>query len=199
MTNPEMNDGSSAESPTPETMSQLEPQLKSYMEHFIKRVFIGSQEKDSILEVEPVLAQALEIIGRNNKINEILYSDEYEAIIQEELELIGDCKLRLGFCVDGRIPRFIFGRSISAWEVPAGVITTEKRRSDDKLIPSSPDLSTGIKELASDGHDLLEVFFAHYDSYATPEHGCAAHALNMDEKALRQNSSIGLDDISALI
>lgn len=192
----------SAEMPavaTPEVPKEPDPikaQLKEYITQFKQRILNGKHERKSAFDPETVIEEAYQIINRNNHVSEILHSKEYEDIREQEIELIGDCKLRLGFCVDGRIPRFIFGRSISAWEIPGGVLTTQKRVSDGKLIPAAPDLAESVKDLADDGTDLLEVFFAHYDSTKTPEHGCSANERYLRE--LRANTHISADDMVAI-
>ena len=144
----------------------LEEQLKFYLEHFGKHIGVIISQKDR--------KKIWEIITRNNTVSKILESDKFKKITKRQKELLGGTALGLVFCIDGRIPAiFLGGRFARHFEVPAGEISTIRRKSDNKLIPDSSDLNEALRRIASGPYDLLEVIFAH-TSLSNPHHGCGA-------------------------
>lgn len=144
----------------------LEKQLNLYLNHLGKHT-------DQTFPPQ-VRKRIWAIIDRNNAVAKILETPNFRKIVKKQRELMGDAALGLVFCIDGRIPAiFIGGRFARHFEVPAGEISTIKRKSDGKLIPDSSDLNEALRRIASTGDDLLEIIFAH-TSLSNPHHGCGA-------------------------
>lgn len=144
----------------------LQDQLNFYLDHF------GSHINHSVPASSRNKIWA--IIDRNNQVAKILQTPAQRKLVKKQHELIGATALGLVFCIDGRIPAiFIGGRFAKHFEVPAGEISTLKRKSDGKIIPDSSDLNEALRRIASSEDDLLEIIFAH-TSLSNPNHGCGA-------------------------
>lgn len=151
--------------------NSLEEQLSLYLDHLSKHIDQNFSSKDR--------KRIWAIIERNNTVAKILDSSGHKKIVKRQLQLKGDTALGLVFCIDGRIPAiFIGGRFARHFEVPAGEISTIKRKSDNKLIPDSTDLNEALRRIATSGDDLLEIIFAH-TSLSNPHHGCGAMIAKM--------------------
>lgn len=185
MQKPEMTETSSLK-------STIENQLKSYFKNFHKRVLNGTPahertEKD--LKAEAALLYAHDVLLRNDEMCVLIKSPEYDPIRKGEKALKGKTEIGKIFCIDGRIARIFESFAINTWEKAAGLIRTERRESDNKLIPSSPSLCESIRaKIDKDDpeKDLLEINAAHYDSTSS-EHGCAA--INLIRRALARNEN----------
>lgn len=151
--------------------NSLEDQLNLYLDH------LGGHIKQEIIKKDR--ERIWNIIERNNKVAKILSTPMYRKIVKRKRQLSGGSSLGLVFCIDGRIPAiFLGGRFARHFEIPAGEITTIRRKSDSKLIPDSSDLNEALRKIASGGDDLLEIVFAH-TSLTNPHHGCGAMIAKM--------------------
>lgn len=157
--------------------TNLRQQVKRYLGNFATAVEMAQKNGDlkthSESEAESRVDQVMEIINRNDRINRDLNSERYQSIREREKQLKGNIIVGITACVDPRIPRYVFGREMSMWKVPAGEIDTARRPSDNKRIPRSPSLRSGIKNAANSDYEFLEIAMAHYDSIHR-DHGCAA-------------------------
>jgi hypothetical protein len=142
----------------PSISPSLSSQLDRYFNRYFSKCFVQpSSEK----KLEEVGERAKRIIGRNNQIAELLQSHEYQEILREEKELIGNSKLGFVFCIDGRIPPIIlFGRAANCWEEPAGLIQVET--AGEETIPASTHLSEAFRSTVNEGRDVFEVILAHH-------------------------------------
>lgn len=144
----------------------LEEQLNLYLNHLGKHINQTFLQRDR--------KRIWDIIDRNNAVAKILELPNHRKIVKRQKQLIDNTALGLVFCIDGRIPAiFIGGRFARHFEIPAGEISTIKRKSDNKLIPDSSDLNEALRRIASTGDDLLEIIFAH-TSLLNTHKGCAA-------------------------
>lgn len=144
--------------------NSLERQLEFYLEHFGKHIGHKIRKQD--------FRRIWEVIARNNAVSKILESPSFKDLTKKQVKLLGGTALGLVFCIDGRIPAiFLGGRFARHFEIPAGEISTIKRKSDGKIIPDSSDLNEALRVIASANDDLLEIIFAH-TSLSSPGHGC---------------------------
>lgn len=160
----------------------LKQQLNLYLDHFSKHINVTTQVKDR--------NRIWEIIERNNQVAKILDSVDYRKILQRQRQIMGKAALGLVFCIDGRIPAiFIGGRFAKHFEIPAGEISTIRRKSDQKLIPDSSDLNEALRRIASSDDDLLEIIFAH-TSLSNPHHGCGAMIAKVKAGLVKSGQSL---------
>ena len=146
--------------------ASLQEQLNLYLDHLGKHINQTFSQKDR----ERIWA----IVERNNAVAKILETPTHRKIVKRQRELIDHTALGLVFCIDGRIPAvFLGGRFARHLEVPAGEISTIKRKSDGKLIPDSSDLNEALRRIAATEEELLEIIFAH-TSLTNPAYGCGA-------------------------
>lgn len=172
-----------SEKPAPtESTPKFRKQVSTYLTHYSDAVTSWLKSKDMEIpdkfpdkpeEIEKVTADIIDIIDRNNAINELLNSERYQKIRERERKLKGDCLVSAVACVDERIPRVYFGREVSVWKVPAGEVITERRNRDNLRIPRSPTLKRGIRMAANSDREFLELMFFHDSS-------CSAMGLIMD-------------------
>lgn len=179
----------------------LEEQLNLYLDH------LGSHTSYQVPKNDR--SRIWSIIERNNAVAKILSTPQFRGIVKKERELSGNISLGYVFCIDGRIPAiFLGGRFARHFEIPAGEISTIKRKSDKVLIPDSSDLNEALRRTATTGEDLLEIVFAH-TSLSDPHHGCGAMAakrkaglldpkLSLEEanlKIIKENSIAAITNI----
>lgn len=151
--------------------ASLSEQLELYLNH------LGKHTDQTFLPKDRKRIWA--IVERNNNVSKTLESPNYRKIVKRQRQLISNTALGLVFCIDGRIPAiFLGGRYARHFEVPAGEISTTKRKSDNKLIPDSSDLNEALRRIASTEDELLEIIFAH-TSLLDSHHGCGAMIAKM--------------------
>lgn len=144
----------------------LKEQLNLYLDHLSQHTRCEISQRDR--------TRIWNIIERNNQVAKALQSPHFRQVVKKQRQMLGKTSLGLVFCIDGRIPAiFLGGRFARHFEIPAGEITTIKRKSDGKLIPDSSDLNEALRRIAISSDDLLEIIFAH-TSLSNPHHGCAA-------------------------
>lgn len=159
-----------------ESKKSLEEQLDLYLEHL--GAHMGHQVSDR--DQDRIWA----IIERNNQVAKILENPNFRSLVKKERQLLGSTILGLVFCIDGRIPAiFLGGRFARHFEIPAAEISVIKRKSDGKLVPDSTDLNEGLRRVATDEDDLLEIVCAH-TSLLDPHHGCGAMAAKRNANLL---------------
>lgn len=162
--------------------SPIEAQLQTYFINMHNRLMNGSPDNEKTEKdkrAEAALKYAYAILVRNDQMSDLLHSQEYFPVRDGEKKLKGPTEIGEFFCLDGRILRALESFAINTWEKAAGLIRAERRESDGKLIPSSPNLCESIKskiDLNNPDRDILEINKAHYDS-SDPHHGCAAISL----------------------
>lgn len=149
----------------------LQEQLGLYLDHLGAHIGKQISERDE--------KRIWVLIERNNYVARILSTPGYRKIVKRKRQLSNGVSLGLVFCIDGRIPAiFLGGRFARHFEIPAGEITTIKRKSDNKLIPDSSDLNEALRRISTTDDDLLEIVFAH-TSLSDPHHGCGAMMAKM--------------------
>lgn len=151
-----------------ETIIRLRQGLGNYLGLFYDRLALSPEK------LPPVLFRTAEIIERNNHIADIIDSPRFAALLTQEREMIGDCRLTASKCIDGRLAIIhVLGRAISTWTSKAGEINTIPSPFDHRDDIKSGILEASISATAARGRNYLNVSLAH-TSLKNPDHGCGA-------------------------
>lgn len=137
---------------------------------------------------EKNLKRVLTIVERNDKIAELLNTNEYKSVLSQENDLKGSCKVGVVLCIDGRIPIIHqFGRALNAWEV-AGSLIGLKNNGKNIDSPLFNEILKGfIQSMGSENRDLLEIVTAH--TSLSTDHKCAAIQKLIDKGLYSQDQS----------
>lgn len=182
---------------------ELSSSLRMYMNVYKNRISTLEDKDAREVHTEETIANA---IFRNNKMSDILASPEYEEIETRTKALLGDCKLGVICCIDGRLTTaLMFGTSADVSKQKAAVLPTEFSADTGELVIDSSTVKIAvIKTPEKDDWNLLEVFIAHASSDAQSEDGnqpefvsnCAAVKLIRDDE-LQAGREVDIDLIRA--
>lgn len=162
------------------------------------------------MEKEQRKKHAADTIGhaiyRNNKMSEVLSSDEYDKVRERTDALLGDCKIGVVCCIDGRLNvALMFGTSADVSKQMAAVLPTEISPDTGKITIDSSTVRVAVVNAPNkEKSNLLELFVVHATSEskdADPEmsdleSNCAA-VLLIREKELREGRMVNQDLIRA--
>ncbi len=165
------------------TNTNLEEDLKKYLDEAFKRIYLRKQKLGLIKDGTPVSALEEEAKGESGKffakvsefikshqtMCQIWNSEELKELRKKEAAEYGDVHMMENNCIDGRIARAFKGEA-DVLQTEKAVIAVDKIQSDGEIIPRSPDVCSVLADISK---EPLVLALAHFDSVHS-SHGCAA-------------------------
>jgi hypothetical protein len=173
-----------------EWSAALKPNLFTYIDLLNRKLF-PQKSAERFTEEEGI--KALDLMGRNYLIANILTTHEYEEIIAEEKKLRGSIQTTIGVsrCIDGRLPNQD-NRLLKIHESKAGLLETEEiydlpSRQKKRVLKSGRMREAIIGE--ADKGPLLQILLAH-TNIASPEEPCDCGAMLALEKKFPKGTDL---------
>lgn len=172
---------------------ELSASLDNYLHYYLQR--IGHLE-DSSQRLEHARQITTEATDRNNKMSEIMESEEFSDVDKEIQEILGDCKIGAITCMDGRIPlALVFGPGVDVSKQKAGILPTDRSADTGLIVIDSSTVRQAVIEspMKEDNPVLLEFLVAHVSHGENGfESNCAAAEL-IKEELINQGEDPGND------
>lgn len=154
---------------------QLETSFRNFHDRVLNHVYPARSGTEKDAKAHEALEHAKDIIARHNHYANVINGREFvETVKQPEQEHIHPMRVGIIHCPEPRIPRSQFSFAINTSEELGGIIATEKRISDGKIIPKSSNTCEVLRSRKTVVGGLLEIPLAHFDS-VDPSKGCAAN------------------------